>query len=170
MILYTMDNCKRIYETIYPGWGGGRFKVRKVSNRKILLDIPSPVLTMGNARGGDSWDDEISISNSVVFKATSDSKDYTYVGHQLFSFALLEKGKVNVDYYVYLTPTGMVKPYVVGKKYIYSLRDKVAATIASLDIDPTKYWNEQIGEVDSKFENVKKIPFPVKMMDAGLGE
>lgn len=110
---------------------------------------------------------ERTISNSYVFSESEG--DFTYVGHQIFTFKLLEKiPNLMANYHVHLTPSGVVRPYMVGKKYMYSLRDKVAVPIKSLHLDPKKYMNEQLKDVDAKFTSAPTIPFPVEMIDAGL--
>lgn len=167
LITYTFDNCKKIYEITDDKKGQSwstQLIVRKLSNKKVIFDIPYP-----NNMWGDSFDDNKSTSGSIIFKNAADN-NYTYVGYQVFSFSLLEKSKkfIYVDYQVYLTSSGLVKPYIITDKYVYSLRDKVAATKESLRLDSKKYINEQIQDVDSKFKNVKKIPFPIKMIDNGL--
>ena len=161
------DKCKQIYEIIEDDvWASDkRIVVRKLNNSKVILDIPQPSNMSGDAFYANGVDR--SVSKSVIFNESDGN--FTYVGHQVFSFKLLETiPNYKVHYYVYLTPSGIIKPYVEGKKYIYSLRDKVAALKSSLNLDMKKFMNEQLKEVDAKFKTVKMIPFPVTMIDAGM--
>ena len=170
---FTIDKCKKIYEiTDIRNFVEGRLIIRKVNNGKLLLDIREPAYQYGNEFDtrkfwlSNASGDDLSVSGSIVFK---NGDEYTYFGHQAFSFNLLEKGAVFPEYHVYLTKSGMVKPYMVTKKYVYSLRDKVDVKIESLKLNPMKYMNQQLQELDLKFNNVKtKIPFPVKMIDDGI--
>jgi hypothetical protein len=164
-ITYTFDNCKKIYEfmddTKGYTWDKPRV-VRKLGNKNVIIDLLYPRYFWG-----DFFDVDKSISGSIIFKNNDKDNTLTYVGHQIFTFSLLEKSIdfSNVEYIVYLTPSGTVKPYIIGKKYIYSLRDKVAATRESLHLDLTKYITAQ--QIDLKFKNVKKIPFPFTIIDSG---
>lgn len=175
-ITHTLDKHKKIYEIIEDnGWSDNRrLIVRRADNHATVLDIPQP-----STMSGDSFTDDgqwwlpgasgpaRSISNSFVFHESEG--DITYVGHQIFTFKLLEKIPNSVaNYHVHLTPSGVVRPYIVGKKYVYSLRDKVAVPLKSLHLDPKKYMNEQLKDVDAKFKTAPTIPFPVEMIDAGL--
>ncbi len=164
----VFDNCKQIYEVIQDDiWASNkRIVVRRLDNHKVILNIPEPSRVEGNAFD-DNSDTERSTAKSLVLN-DSDG-DFTYVGHQVFSFKLLEKiPNYMVNYYIHLTPSGVMKPYIEGKKYMYSLRDKVAVLKASLHIDPTKFVNEQLKEIDAKFKTAKQIPFPFEMIDAGM--
>jgi hypothetical protein len=166
-ITYTFDNCNKIYEITDDKKGkpwSTQLTVRKLSNNKVILDIPYPSNIYG-----DSFDDNKSTSGSIIFREHNEN-NYTYVGHQVFTFSLLEKSKksIYVDYNVCLTSSGIVKPYVITDRYVYSLRDKLVATKESLRFDRKKYINEQIQDIDLKFKSVKKIPFPFKMIDSGF--
>jgi hypothetical protein len=168
VITHTFDKCKKIYEIIEDDVNR---VVRRVDNHKVVLNVPIASSTTGDSfeTGKSFWDhgEEVTICNSLVFNESEG--DFTYVGHQVFSFKLLENiPNYMTEYHVHLTPTGIVKPYIVGKKYMYSLRDKIAVPLKSLNIDRTRYMNEQLKDIDARFRTVDHIPFSVNMIDPGM--
>ena len=153
-ILYTIDDCKKIYEVTEDSIKGA-FIIRKLSNKKIIMERSRPSSSIYNNPGKTQTP-----NNSMIFSDSILGIDgnWTYVGHQVFKFTTLKKDLI-LDLFAPLTPSGMLQPYAVSKKYVYLLRDKVAVPIKSINLTKDVY---------AQAKNLEKIPFTVEMIDSGF--
>jgi hypothetical protein len=152
--LQTINNCKQMYN-VDDSYSSNRLTVRKISNQKVILDIPTPTQMLYNSPGVRR-----DPNNSVMFNYPGDS-EWTYVGHQVFSFSPLKDDKFSfsTDLIAPVTISGIVRPYAITDKYVYFLREKVVVPKKLLDLSK---------DVHLQLKNMKTIPFSVKMIDAGV--